>query len=136
MSNILVVEDNVQVAKLFRDTLTRAAHQVVVKANGNEALQALEQQAFDLVITDIFMPEKDGLELIREIRAHKLDIKIIAISGEGKSKAPLYLEMAKKLGASRTLNKPLLRIMAEGENYETVQNLVRELKEEISKQLA
>jgi CheY-like chemotaxis protein len=106
MSNILVVEDNVQVAKLFRDTLTRAAHQVVVKANGNEALQALEQQAFDLVITDIFMPEKDGLELIREIRAHKLDIKVIAISGGGKSKAPLYLEMAKKLGASRTLNKP------------------------------
>jgi DNA-binding NtrC family response regulator len=106
MANILVVEDNAQVAKLFRDILTRAGHYAAVAANGNEATLALEKQAFDLVITDIFMPEKDGLELIREVMAHNPGLKVIAISGGGKTRAPLYLEMAKKLGACRTLNKP------------------------------
>ncbi len=106
MANILVVEDNAQVAKLFRDILTRAGHHAIVAANGNEAILAIGQQAFDLIITDIFMPEKDGLELIREVMAQNPGLKVIAISGGGKTKAPLYLEMAKKLGACRTLNKP------------------------------
>ena len=100
MANILVVEDNAQVAKLFRDILTRAGHHAVVAANGNEAILAFGQQAFDLIITDIFMPEKDGLELIREVMAQNPGLKVIAISGGGKTRAPLYLEMAKKLGAA------------------------------------
>lgn len=118
MANILVVEDNAQVAKLFRDILTRAGHHAVMRANGNEAILAIGQQNFDLIITDIFMPEKDGLELIREVMAHNPGLKVIAISGGGKTRAPIYLEMAKKLGACRTLNKPfelkeLLKVVEE-----------------------
>ncbi len=106
MANILVVEDDAQVAKLFRDTLIKAGYSTIVAANGNEAIAAIGQQSFDLIITDIFMPEKDGLELIREVMAHNPQIKVIAVSGGGKTRAPLYLEMAKKLGACRTLDKP------------------------------
>ncbi len=118
MANILVVEDDAQVSKLFRDILTRAGHHAEVTANGNEAILAMGKQSFDLVITDIFMPEKDGLELIREIMAHNPGLKVIAISGGGKNRAPLYLEMAKKLGACRTLDKPfelkeLLKVVEE-----------------------
>lgn len=89
MANILIVEDDVQVAKLFRDMLSRAAHQVVVAGNGVEALKVIDQHLPDLVITDIFMPEKDGLELIREIKSHSTQLKIIAISGGENPGSPL-----------------------------------------------
>ena len=106
MATVLVVEDDLQVGKLFRDTLSRIGHHSVVVSNGYVATRIFSQQSFDLVITDIFMPEKDGLEVIREIKAANPAIKVIAISGGGKARAPIYLEMAKKLGADQTLNKP------------------------------
>jgi CheY-like chemotaxis protein len=106
MANILVVEDDVQVSNLFHGFLTRAGHSVVTVPNGNDAIRAFAQQSFDLIITDIFMPEKDGLEVIRELKLQHPEIKIVAISGGGKTRAPIYLETAKKLGADETLDKP------------------------------
>jgi DNA-binding response OmpR family regulator len=106
MATILVVEDDLQVGKLFHDMLTRIGHHSVVVSNGNEATRLFSQQSFDLVITDIFMPEKDGLEVIRELKTANPSVKVIAISGGGKTRAPIYLEMARKLGADQTLNKP------------------------------
>jgi DNA-binding NtrC family response regulator len=106
MANILVVEDDIQVSKLFEGILTRTGHSVVLMTNGTDAIAVFSQQPFDLVITDIFMPEKDGLEVIKAIKQQQPKMKVVAISGGGKMRAPVYLNMAKKLGADRTLNKP------------------------------
>lgn len=107
MANILVVEDDIRVSNLFQNSLTRAGHSVVLVPNGNDALRAFAQQPFDLIITDIFMPEKDGLEVIRELKRKHSAIKIVAISGGGgRMRAPIYLETARKLGADETLDKP------------------------------
>ena len=103
---ILVVDDNDQMRELLRLMLETVGHEVLDAANGKVALHLQKTMPADLVITDIIMPEMEGIELITNIRKVTPHVKIIAISGGGKIDADLCLEIADKLGADRTLLKP------------------------------
>jgi CheY-like chemotaxis protein len=106
MAKILVIDDDETVRLSIRLALEDAEHQVDEAADGMVGMQRLKTQAADVVITDIFMPEKEGLETIDEIRRDYPHIKIIAISGGGRIEPQDYLDIAKHLGADRALLKP------------------------------
>ena len=106
MASILVVEDDAALRQLFERMLVRDGHEVTMAADGAKALKLIETALFDVVITDLIMPEMEGLSLLRELRAKKSPLKIIAMSGGGRGSATDYLEMAKMLGAAATLPKP------------------------------
>ncbi len=101
--SILIVEDDAEVRHLIRRTLENGGHDVCEAANGLEAVSAVKATPFDLVITDILMPELDGLETIIYLRREVPGTKIIAISG---TQNELFLRDARGLGASATLTKP------------------------------
>lgn len=104
---ILVIDDDRQVNKLVHTLLISEKHEVVQAYDGAEGLSLLnESPDLDLVITDIIMPDKEGIEIIREIRKNHHDKKIIAISGGGRISADSYLNIAKSLGADEILEKP------------------------------
>lgn len=106
MANILVVDDE----ELFRTTLCQmleeAGHAVLEAANGEEALRIFDGSAVELVVTDIIMPEMEGIETIKELLQRNPKLEIIAISGGGRANIADYLEFAKKLGANSALSKP------------------------------
>ena len=107
MARILLVDDNADILKTYGDVLRRAGHEVVTAANGNEALRLAEQSAFDLVITDLVMPDKEGIETIMALRNRTPTLKIIAMSGGGLGNAKDYLPIARYCGAAQTLAKPV-----------------------------
>lgn len=107
MARILVVDDDDQVRTLLCLTLERAGYEVTGAADGAEALRVFEQEPVELVITDIVMPEKEGLETIMEFRKRQPELKIIAISGGGRIGPEEYLSLAKDLGASKAITKPV-----------------------------
>ena len=84
-------------------------YQVVEATDGKQAIKLYNQGPFELVITDIIMPEMEGLETIRELKRISMDIKIIAISGGGRGSAMDYLYLAQKMGADIALPKPFLK---------------------------
>ena len=103
---ILVVDDNDQMREMLRLILEAAGHEVLDAANGKIALHLQKTMPADLVITDIIMPEMEGLDLIMNIRRIPPCVKIIAISGGGKVDPSLCLKIADNLGADRILLKP------------------------------
>lgn len=109
MARILVVDDEVGIRTLVRNMLVRDGHEVTTARDGVEALQVVDREAIDLVITDLIMPEKEGVETISELRTRFPAIKIIAMSGGGMGGATDYLRMARALGAGQTLAKPFTR---------------------------
>jgi CheY-like chemotaxis protein len=109
MARILVIDDDAQIRQVLERILEREGHHVVCAPNGKEAIRLQRQDPADLIITDLIMPEKEGIETIREIRHYFPDAKIIAISGGGQIGAEEYLQMAKKLGAQYTFTKPARR---------------------------
>ena len=113
MARILVVDDDEQIRQMLVQTLQQAGYEVADVTNGTEAIAAAGLVPFDLMITDILMPETDGLEVISQLRAKCPKMRIIAISGGGLSEIDL-LPTAKLLGAVRTLYKPfeLKRLLA------------------------
>jgi CheY-like chemotaxis protein len=104
MSSILVIEDDADLRLLLQQTLAAAGYEVRTAADGKEAGRLCQAHPYDLVITDIYMPNKDGLEVIMELRACSPHIKIIAISGQLTQKN--MLPVAATLGAVATLRKP------------------------------
>jgi DNA-binding response OmpR family regulator len=106
MAKILLVDDDVLVRDSLTFALQDAGHQVVPAGNGDEGLAALERETFDLVILDILMPEREGIETIREIRKTWKTIPVLAISGGDKTGWSDFLRMASTLGATDTLAKP------------------------------
>lgn len=106
MCRILVIEDDRKLRELMCETLTEHEYEVRAARNGVMGLHLLEEAAVDLVISDIFMPEKDGLEVIREIRAVSPDMKIIVVSGGGRLGKETYLQAAMSMGANYALGKP------------------------------
>lgn len=106
MKRILLIDDNEAFRRPLSDVLERAGHEVINAAEGARALSLLHSQAVDLVITDLIMPGKEGLETILEVRKLHPALKIIAISGGGRINAFDYLQLAEKLGAVATLAKP------------------------------
>jgi len=106
---ILIIDDEDQFRKMLRQMLERAGYEVREAADGEKGLQLFRQQPADLVITDIFMPEKEGIETIFELRRDFPDVKIIAISGGGRIGGLQSLKHAEGAGAERTLIKPFER---------------------------
>jgi two-component system chemotaxis response regulator CheY len=110
MAYILVVEDNEPVRKVLCALLEDAGHMTAEAANGEEAEDRLRNETFDLVVTDLYMPEKDGLALIRQIRRENPDLGIIAVSGGTESLVAQMtpsLTIAELLGCVAVFSKPI-----------------------------
>ena len=105
MATILFIDDEDQVRLLFQIALEGAGYHVLTAERGQHGLRLLQHQEVDLVLVDIFMPNMDGLEVIRLLHKTRPTCKIIAISGG--SWEWDYLDTAKHLGANDTLKKPL-----------------------------
>jgi DNA-binding response OmpR family regulator len=107
VARILVVEDEEDIRGLYSRILKSAGHDVIEAPDGKVGIELYRANPTDLVITDIIMPEKEGIELITELRRDFPDAKIIAVSGGGQVMASATcLLLAKGLGAVRTLAKP------------------------------
>ena len=106
MAKILLIDDEATVRATLRDMLEEAGHEVLEAGDGDEGLAVLDANTADAVITDLIMPQKEGIETIREVRARFPAMKILAISG-GSAGHMDYLEFAQKLGADKVLSKPL-----------------------------
>jgi DNA-binding response OmpR family regulator len=106
MAKLLLVDDNQDLLGMQGEFLRMAGHEVETAVNGDEALSLANHGNFDLMITDIIMPSKDGIEVILALRKSHPSAKIIAISGGGRLNAKDYLGIAQKLGAAATLAKP------------------------------
>ena len=116
MAKILVIDDDSSMRRLTCRILERAGYEVTGYENGRGGLAHLQRDRPDLVITDIFMPEIEGLETIRRARGSGSNVPILAISGFSSEDAD-YLKIAEKFGASGSLKKPfraaeLLEIVA------------------------
>jgi len=110
MARILVIDDDDEVRGMVKEILVRVGHDVAEAVNGEEGLQIFAEEPTDLVITDIFMPEKEGLETIRELKRIYPEVKIIAMSGGiAVMDSSHTLWLAKGLGADRTVPKPIAR---------------------------
>ena len=106
MIRILVIDDDINIREMLKECLERAEYEVLVASDGKAALKLHSANPVDLIITDIVMPEKDGLEIIMEFRRRFPEVKVIAISGGGKIGANEYLNIAKVLGVTKTFSKP------------------------------
>ena len=107
MARILVIDDEEQVRSLLVKVLSQHGHTAVPAANGQEGSRLFREEPCDVVISDIFMPEKEGLETILELKKEFPGVRIIAISGGGKSGDLGFLQTAAMLGAEITLTKPV-----------------------------
>lgn len=105
--SILVVEDDDQLRRFLDEVLDDAGYQVQQAENGQRALEILQDNAFDIVLTDLVMPGQDGIGLITALRRFNPDQPIIAMSGRSKTELEMdSLDMVKVLGANVTLQKP------------------------------
>jgi len=111
LKRILVVDDEEQIRTMLTYMLELEGYTVFSAKNGEEGLDLVGRLAFDLVITDMIMPVKDGLKFIMELVKDYPDLKILAISGGGAIKAERYLTMAGYLGDIATLEKPFKQDM-------------------------
>lgn len=107
MKKILLIDDDIQIRKMMKQKLERKGYQVETAVDGKEGENFFRNDPADLVITDLIMPEKDGIETITELRKEFPDIKIIAISGGGQLHPDMYLKIAKNIGADYTFRKPV-----------------------------
>ncbi len=108
MAKILVIDDDPSIQTMLKKMLEKAGHEVDIACNGREGLDKIECCPPDLLVTDIVMPEKEGLELIFYLRRKNPELKIIAISGGGRFNYEGYLTSAKHLGADLIFQKPLV----------------------------
>ena len=106
MKRVLVIEDEQMVRDVCARILERAGYFVALAENGKEGLRLFNESPFDLVITDIFMPEMDGLEFIRQLRRIEPSVKLVAMSGGGRHEDFEALRPAMHMGAARILVKP------------------------------
>jgi len=109
MKRILIIDDDHHILLMMKKKLERVGFEIDLASNGKEGLDLISKVPFDLVITDIIMPEKEGLETIREMKRIQPEFKIIAMSGGGKISADNYLETAKIFGALKILEKPFTK---------------------------
>jgi DNA-binding response OmpR family regulator len=106
MARILVIDDDVTLNAMIVQMLTQSGYEACGAPNGSDGLKMFREQSFDLIITDIVMPVKEGLETIREIRKSDRKIPIIAISGGGSLSPKCYLPVARDFGADYIFQKP------------------------------
>lgn len=120
MALILIIDDDTEIREVLRQILERAGYEVMEASDGREGLNLYRERQADLIITDIVMPRKDGLETITDLRIEFPGSKIIAISGGGRLDPKPYLELAEGFGADRLLTKPF----GHEELLEAVQDLL------------
>jgi CheY-like chemotaxis protein len=106
MARVLVIDDHALTRSAIRAILKQAGHEVRLAADGVEGLRALGEEPADVVVCDVFMPRKEGLETIRELRRLPRPPKIVAISGGSDAVVGDFLPFARSLGADRALPKP------------------------------
>ena len=122
MARILIIDDEVMIRDLLVKILEREGYETITASGGKDGIKIHRENPADLIITDLIMPEKDGIETIMELRRDFQDVKIIAMSGGGKIDSETYLQMAKTMGAIETIAKPfVLR-----ELLKTVQELLEQ----------
>ena len=114
---VLVIEDNADLRDYLRLALRGEGYEVLTARNGKEALGLIDGHSLDAVITDLFMPEMDGIETIAALRRKLPGVRVVAISGRP---GVDYLTVARELGVARTLRKPfemdeLLEALKDGE---------------------
>jgi CheY-like chemotaxis protein len=107
MARILIIDDDPHSCELLRLVLAQEGHEVVDACNGREGLSRYRAAPTDVVITDLFMPEQEGIETIQALRRECPTVKIIVISGGDRSGRLDFLPFATRLGAQRTLRKPV-----------------------------
>ncbi len=122
MTRIIVIDDEERICILFKMALERAGYEVDVAANGVEGINLQHKNPAQLIITDLVMPEKEGIETIIDLRRDFPKVKIIAVSGGGRITPDSYLNTAGILGADRTFKKPV--------NLEELIKAVRQILEE------
>jgi CheY-like chemotaxis protein len=106
MPGVLIVEDDKELREMLKLSLLRRNFTVLEAENGKAAITHFKPLMTDLVVTDLIMPEEDGLKVVIKLRELKPSIKIIAISGGGKVGPGSYLNLAKALGADAIYSKP------------------------------
>ena len=106
MGKILIIDDEPYILLMLKKLLEKAGYKVDLASNGREGMALFEKDSADLVITDIIMPDKEGLELILEMKKLRPELKIIAMSGGGRISPESYLECARHFGAERVFQKP------------------------------
>ena len=109
MNSILIIDDEAPIRSMLRLILERAGYSVIEASDGIEGIRHYREQPADLIITDLIMPNKDGIGMIIDLKKEFPGIKIIAMSGGGLNKPDGYLKGAKQLGARHTLSKPIDR---------------------------
>ena len=115
MARILIMDDDAAVRTALKNILHQEGHQILEAVNAAEGAKIYNSATPDLIITDLIMPERDGVEALLELRSQHPDIKTIVISGD----APEFLPIVEDLGANRTIAKPF-------KNQDVI-NAVREL---------
>ncbi len=106
MVKILIIDDEAPVRKMLKKLFEKNDYAVTEATNGRHGVELFKAHHFDLIITDLIMPEKDGLDTIGKIKELDPDVKIIAISGGGRDDPEMYLDFALEFGAVRTFAKP------------------------------
>ena len=106
MARVLIVEDDVSFRAFLREALVQEGYEVLEAHTGVEGLRLIQESPVSLVVTDILMPDVDGLQMIREIRQRFPQTKIVAISGGYAWSGPPMLELAQRLGADLVFDKP------------------------------
>jgi len=109
MESILIIDDEPQIRSMIRLILERAGYSAMEAADGVEGIRRFRENPVNLIITDLIMPNKDGIGMIIELKKEFPDAKIIAMSGGGLNRPEGYLRGAQKLGAACTLSKPINR---------------------------
>ncbi len=109
MYRILIIDDDAPMRAMLRETFVLNGYQVETAANGLEAEPLYNRNEYDVIITDIVMPEKDGIEVILDLIRKKRGSRVIAISGGGRVNATDYLVTADKFGVAATFQKPIDR---------------------------
>ena len=109
MARILIMDDEEIVRRSIRVMLEREGHMVFEAIDGNEGMELFKDIKPDLLIIDIFMPEKDGLEIIRDVRKEDKNARILAITGGGSTGDLDFLPQAQAFGAQEILRKPFLQ---------------------------
>ena len=109
MAQLLVIDDDELVRNTLASMLSSAGHTVATAVDGRAGTRAAATAAYDVILVDILMPEKEGIETIIELRRRQPAIKLVAISGGGRTDSVDFLDLAKQLGADAALRKPIAK---------------------------
>lgn len=106
MAKVLIIDDDLQILEILRRIYEDHSYDVRTASNGVEGIRRFREEPADLVVTDLVMPDKEGLETIQELKRDYPDLKIIAMSGGGRIGSENYLNVAELYGAERVFKKP------------------------------